>query len=170
MTDTLGGEFHIEHATGGSLFLSYLDKTAASSCVQDILYADNLTWIAETRKETKVLTVGRSTSTETQGPGTRENGILFLPWEQSVQTAKVEREVKEWDWEGMVQCTRCWDGRYFEATVTRWPSSQAIAWIVAFSNRNFTWLLLNRWAADQLCLPQFIPNCTGNDRQNLENL
>ena len=50
MTETLVGVFHIEYATGGGLFLSYCDKTA-SSCVQDALYADDLTLIAETRKE-----------------------------------------------------------------------------------------------------------------------
>ena len=51
MTETLEGGLHIEHATGGGLFLTYRDKTSASSCVQDALYTDDLTLIAETRKE-----------------------------------------------------------------------------------------------------------------------
>ena len=44
MTETLGGGFHIEHATGGGLILSYRDKTSTSSCVQDALYADEEGW------------------------------------------------------------------------------------------------------------------------------
>ena len=51
VTETPGGGFHIEYATDGGSFLSYWDKTSASNCVQDALYADDLTLIAETRKE-----------------------------------------------------------------------------------------------------------------------
>ena len=51
MAVALGGGFHIEYATGGCLFPSYRDKTSASSCAQDALYADDLTLIAETSKE-----------------------------------------------------------------------------------------------------------------------
>ena len=35
----------------GGLFLSYRRKLSASSRVQDVLYADDLTLIAETRRE-----------------------------------------------------------------------------------------------------------------------
>ena len=51
MTETLGGGFHIEHATGGGLILLYRNKTLTSSCVQDALYAYDLTLIAEARQE-----------------------------------------------------------------------------------------------------------------------
>ena len=51
MTETLGGGFHIEHATGGGLILLYRDKTSTSSCVQDELYADDLMLTAEARQE-----------------------------------------------------------------------------------------------------------------------
>ena len=51
VTETLGGSHHIEYATGGGLFLLYRDKMSASSCVQDELYTDDLTLIAETRRE-----------------------------------------------------------------------------------------------------------------------
>ena len=106
MTETLGGGFHIEYATGGGLFLSYRDKTSASSCVQDELYADDLTLIAETRKELQHMMTtldqacerwgmhinGRrqrssqwcdrqSTTTETQRLAARRSGILPLPWQ-----------------------------------------------------------------------------------------
>ena len=33
------------------VFLSYRDKTTASTCIQNVLYADDLTLIAETRRE-----------------------------------------------------------------------------------------------------------------------
>ena len=47
----LGGGLHIEYSTGGGLFLSYQDRTTASACIQVVLYADDVTLIAETRKE-----------------------------------------------------------------------------------------------------------------------
>ena len=51
VTKTLRGGIHIEYATGDSFFPSYRDKMSASSCVQDALYTDDLTLIAETRRE-----------------------------------------------------------------------------------------------------------------------
>ena len=47
----LGGGLHIEYSTGGGLFLSYRDRTTASACIQDVLYANYVTLIAETREE-----------------------------------------------------------------------------------------------------------------------
>ena len=119
MTKTLGGGFHIEYATGGGLFLSYRDKASASSCVQDALYADDVTLIAETRNElqhmittldkacerwgmhingekTKILTVGE---TANQPPlklkGQQLEEVESFPYlgSEVCQTAKVEREV-----------------------------------------------------------------------------
>ena len=119
MTETLGGGLHIDYAIGGGLFLSYRDKTSASSCVQDLLYADDVTLIAETRRElqhmittldkacdrwgmringekTKILTVG---TTEDQSPLRLRGQMLeevesfsYLGSEVG-QTTKVEREV-----------------------------------------------------------------------------
>ena len=119
MTETLGGGLHIDYAIGGGLFLSYRDKTSASSCVQDLLYADDVTLIAETRREqqhmittldkacdrwdmringekTKILTVG---TTEDQSPLRLRGQMLeevesfsYLGCEVG-QTTKVEREV-----------------------------------------------------------------------------
>ena len=119
MTETLGEGFHIEYATGGGSFLSYQDKTSASRCVQDALHADDLTLIAETRKElqhmittldqacerwgmhmngerTKLLTVG---VTDNQPPLKLKDQQLeeveSFPYLESEvgQTTKVEREV-----------------------------------------------------------------------------
>ena len=119
VTEALGGGLHIEYATGGGLFLSYRDKTSASSCIQDALYADDVTLIAETRRElqhmittldkacdlwgmcinsekTKILTVGE---TEDEPPLKLKGQTLgevesfsYLGSEVG-QTTKVEREV-----------------------------------------------------------------------------
>ena len=50
-TEMLGGGLNIEYTPAGGLFLSYRDKTTASSCIQNVLYADDLTLVAETRRE-----------------------------------------------------------------------------------------------------------------------
>ena len=49
--EMLGGGLHIKHTSAGGLFLSYRDKTTASTCIQNVLYADGLTVVAETRRE-----------------------------------------------------------------------------------------------------------------------
>ena len=51
----LGGGLHIEYSTGGSLFLFYWNRTKASACGQDVLYANDVTLIAEARKELHML-------------------------------------------------------------------------------------------------------------------
>ena len=51
----LGGGLHIEYSTGGSLFLFYWDRTKASACGQDVLYANDVTLIAEAREELHML-------------------------------------------------------------------------------------------------------------------
>ena len=50
-TEMLGGGLNIEYTSAGGLFLSYWDKTTASSCIQNVLYADDQTLVAETRRE-----------------------------------------------------------------------------------------------------------------------
>ena len=50
-TEMMDGGLHIEYSTSGGLFLSYRDKTTALTCIQDVLYADGLTMVAETRRE-----------------------------------------------------------------------------------------------------------------------
>ena len=45
------GVLHIEYTTRGGLFLSYRDKTQVTTCIQNAQYADNLTLVAENRKE-----------------------------------------------------------------------------------------------------------------------
>ena len=50
-TEKLGRGLHIEYTSAGGLFLLYRDKTPASTCIQNVLYADDLTLIAETRRE-----------------------------------------------------------------------------------------------------------------------
>ena len=47
----MDGGLHVEYSTSGGLFLSYRDKTTALTCIQDVLYADDLTMVAETRRE-----------------------------------------------------------------------------------------------------------------------
>ena len=47
----MDGGLHVEYSTTGGLFLSYQDKTTALTCIQDVLYADDLTMVAETRQE-----------------------------------------------------------------------------------------------------------------------
>ena len=47
-TDLLGGGLHIMYTSAGSLFLSYQNIT---TCIQNVLYTDGLTMIAETRRE-----------------------------------------------------------------------------------------------------------------------
>ena len=51
VTEMLGGGLNIEYTPAGGLFLSYWDKTTASVCFQNVLYADDLTLVAETRRE-----------------------------------------------------------------------------------------------------------------------
>ena len=50
-TTTLNGGLRIEYATSRGLFLTYRDKTPASTSIQDALYADDLTLVAESRQE-----------------------------------------------------------------------------------------------------------------------
>ena len=50
-TEMLGGGLNIEYTPAGGLFLSYRDKTTASACIQNVLYADDLTLVAETGRE-----------------------------------------------------------------------------------------------------------------------
>ena len=47
----LGGGLHIDYTIGGGLFLTYRDQTALTTCLQDVLYADDLALVAETRSE-----------------------------------------------------------------------------------------------------------------------
>ena len=46
-----GGGLHVEYTTRGGLFLSYRDKTPLTTCIQNAQYADDLTLVAENRKE-----------------------------------------------------------------------------------------------------------------------
>ena len=50
-TKMMDGGLHDEYSTSGGLFLSYQDKTTALTCIQDLLYADDLTMVAETRRD-----------------------------------------------------------------------------------------------------------------------
>ena len=50
-TKTLGGGLHINYTTEGGVFLTYRNKTPAVACIQDVLYADDLALVAETRRE-----------------------------------------------------------------------------------------------------------------------
>ena len=50
-TEMLGGSLNIEYTPPGGLFVSYRDKTTASSYIHNVLYADYLTLVAETRRE-----------------------------------------------------------------------------------------------------------------------
>ncbi len=47
----LGGGLHIDYTIGGGLFLTYRDQTAFTTCLQDVLYADDLALVAKTRRE-----------------------------------------------------------------------------------------------------------------------
>ena len=46
-----GGGLHVEYTTRGGLFLSYRDRTPLTTCIQNVQYADDLTLVAENRKE-----------------------------------------------------------------------------------------------------------------------
>ena len=46
---TLGGGLRIGYATSRGLFVTYRDKTQASTSIQDALYADDLTLVAQSR-------------------------------------------------------------------------------------------------------------------------
>ena len=46
-----GGGWNIEYTTTGGLFLTYRDKTPATTCIQNVQYADDLTLVAERAKE-----------------------------------------------------------------------------------------------------------------------
>ena len=41
----------MQYTTGGGLFLWYRDKTLMTTCIQNAQYADDLTLVAENRKE-----------------------------------------------------------------------------------------------------------------------
>ena len=47
----MDGGLYVEYSTSGGLFLSYRDRTTTLTCIQDVLYADDLTMVAETRRE-----------------------------------------------------------------------------------------------------------------------
>ena len=47
----LGGGLDINYTIGGGLSLTYRDQTALITCLQDVLYADDLALVAETRRE-----------------------------------------------------------------------------------------------------------------------
>ena len=46
-----GGGLHVKRTTSGGLFLSYKDKTPFTTCIQNAQYVDNLTLVAQNRKE-----------------------------------------------------------------------------------------------------------------------
>ena len=48
---TLSGGLKIEYATSRGLFLAYRDKTPASTSIQDALFADDLTLVAQSRQQ-----------------------------------------------------------------------------------------------------------------------
>ena len=99
-----GGGWNIEYTTTGGLFLTYRDKTPATTCIRNVQYADDLTLVAETAKEmqhmvdeldractrwgmaingtkTKVLNRradGQSASYHTEGQHTGRSRLLFL--------------------------------------------------------------------------------------------
>ena len=50
-TEILGGGLKINYTTEGGVFLTYRNKTPAVACIQDVLYADDLALVAETRRE-----------------------------------------------------------------------------------------------------------------------
>ena len=45
-TEMMDGGLYVEYSTSGGLFLSYRYKTTALTCIQDVLYADDLTMIS----------------------------------------------------------------------------------------------------------------------------
>lgn len=47
----LGGGLHIDYSIGSGLFLTYWDRTASTTCIQDVLCADDLALAAETKRE-----------------------------------------------------------------------------------------------------------------------
>ena len=47
----MGGGLHIDYTIGGGLFLAYWGQTALTTCLQDVLYVDDLALVAETRSE-----------------------------------------------------------------------------------------------------------------------
>ena len=48
---TLGRGLQVEYTTAGGLFLTYRDRTEPATVIHDVLYADDLTLIAESRSE-----------------------------------------------------------------------------------------------------------------------
>ena len=52
-----GGVLHIVYIPSAGLFLSYRDKTRLTTCIQNVQYADNLTLVAENRKELQQMLV-----------------------------------------------------------------------------------------------------------------
>ena len=96
---TFGGGLQVEYTTAGGLFLTYRDETEAATLIHDVLYVNDLTLIAEARRElqhmldvldgacsrwgmtingekTKVLTVGDHPEAADQTPITLQNHTL----------------------------------------------------------------------------------------------
>ena len=48
---TFGGGLQVEYTTAGGLFLTYRDETEAATLIHDVLYVNDLTLIAEARRE-----------------------------------------------------------------------------------------------------------------------
>ena len=48
---TLNGDLRIEYTTNNGLFPTYLNQSSASTSIQDALYGDDLTLVAESRQE-----------------------------------------------------------------------------------------------------------------------
>ena len=121
VAETLGGALQVEYTTAGGLFLTYRDQTEASTLIQEIMYADDLTLTAETRSElqhmldvldgacnrwgmtinvekTRVLTVGDHLEAD-QTPITLQGCVLqdvkSFPYlgSQVEHTGRVEKEV-----------------------------------------------------------------------------
>ena len=58
----LWGGLHVDYTIGGGHFLTNWDQTAFTTCLQDVLYADDLALVAETRRgaAAHVGSIGRS--------------------------------------------------------------------------------------------------------------
>ena len=116
-----GGGLHVEYTTSGGLFLSYRDKTPTTTRIQNAQYADDLTLIAENRKElqkmldvldnactrwgmrisaakTKVLNVGEPAgdyeAITLKGLRLEEVDSFSYLGSEVEQTARVERDVR----------------------------------------------------------------------------
>ena len=116
-----GGALHVEYTTSGGLFLSYRNKTPMTTCIQNTQYADDLTLVAETRKElqqmldvldractrwgirisgekTKVLSIGEPTGDHPaitlKGQTLEEVDSFSFLGSEVQQTARVDRDVR----------------------------------------------------------------------------